>query len=62
MWIGLLSFKCRVDRKTEKSFIQQIELANEVNKSLMLHIRNNPKNKEFNAYTDTLELLKSIQK
>ncbi|MEK7190169.1 MAG: TatD family hydrolase [Patescibacteria group bacterium] len=48
--------------KQKKSFIQQIELANEVNKSLMLHIRNNPKNKEFNAYTDTLELLKKYPK
>jgi len=64
----------RMDEKSiEKqkiAFIDQIELANEFNKSLMLHIRNqpapdksrglagNPKDKTHNAYLDALEILK----
>ncbi len=44
--------------KQKKAFIAQIELANEFNKPLMLHIRNNPKDKIHNAYMDSLELLK----
>ncbi|MFA6397913.1 MAG: TatD family hydrolase [Candidatus Paceibacterota bacterium] len=39
-------------------FIRQIEIANELNKPLMLHIRNNPKDKTKDAYKDTLEILK----
>ncbi len=40
--------------KQKKAFIEQIELANEVKKPLMLHIRD--------AYTDTLEILKKHAK
>lgn len=48
--------------KQKKAFIEQIELANEVNKPLMLHIRNNPKDKSHNAYFDTWQLLKDFAK
>ena len=48
----------RVDESTKdvqsKAFIEQIELANSLNKPLMLHIRN--------AYDDALELLKAHAK
>ena len=55
--------------KQKKMFIEQIELANEFNKPLMLHIRNNEK-KELvtggvgtpNAYRDALNLLKQHAK
>ena len=40
--------------KQKKMFIEQIELANEFNKPLMLHIRN--------AYRDALEILKAYPK
>ncbi|OGI90099.1 hypothetical protein A3B01_03260 [Candidatus Nomurabacteria bacterium RIFCSPLOWO2_01_FULL_41_52b] len=45
--------------KQKKMFIEQIELANEFDKPLMLHIRNNPKDKTKNAYMDSLEILKT---
>lgn len=48
--------------KQKLAFIAQIELANEFNKPLMLHIRNNPKDKTRNAYFDALELLKQHAK
>jgi TatD DNase family protein len=48
--------------KQKEAFIAQIELANEIGKPLMLHLRNNPKNKELNVYTDTLEILKKYAK
>jgi len=48
--------------KQKKAFIEQIELANEINKPIMLHIRNNPKDKSINAYTDSLEILKKYSK
>ena len=48
--------------KQKKAFIEQIELANEFNKPLMLHIRNNPKDKTHDAYADALELLKQYSK
>lgn len=48
--------------KQKVAFIQQIELANELNKPLMLHIRNNPKDKTHDAYADALELLKQHAK
>ncbi len=44
--------------KQKSAFVAQIELANEFGKPLMLHIRNNPKDKSRNAYFDALELLK----
>ena len=40
--------------KQKKAFIEQIELANEIGKPLMLHVRD--------AYTDTLEILKEYAK
>lgn len=48
--------------KQKNDFIAQIELANEFNKPLMLHIRNNPKDKSHNAYADALEILKACSK
>lgn len=44
--------------KQRSALIAQIELANEFNKPIMLHIRNNPENKTRNAYFDALEILK----
>jgi TatD DNase family protein len=61
--------------KQKKAFIEQIKIANEINKPLMLHIRNNkekekhlgvnPKKSltpELNAYVDALEILKTHAK
>jgi TatD DNase family protein len=48
--------------KQKKAFIEQIELANEINKPLMLHIRNNPKDKTHDAYVDSLDILKKYAK
>lgn len=48
--------------KQKNDFIAQIELANEFNKPLMLHIRNNPEDKSHNAYADALEILKACSK
>jgi len=48
--------------KQKEAFIAQIELANELGKPLMLHIRNNPKEKKNNAYLDSLKLLKKHSK
>ncbi|MBU0611832.1 TatD family hydrolase [Patescibacteria group bacterium] len=48
--------------KQKKAFIEQIELANEVNKPLMLHMRNNPTDKSLNVYDDVLEILKKYAK
>lgn len=48
--------------KQKEAFIAQVGLAEETNKPLMLHIRNNPKNKDINAYTDVLEILKKYPK
>ncbi len=48
--------------KQKKAFIEQIEVANEVGKPLMLHIRNNPEDKSRNAYSDALEILKQYSK
>jgi len=44
--------------KQKKVFIQQIKLAQEVKKPLMLHIRNNKENKKHNAYKDVIKILK----
>jgi TatD DNase family protein len=47
-------------RKTEVDiFIEQIQLANEINKPLMLHVRNG---KGVNAYKEALEILSSHAK
>lgn len=61
---GLDYFRCTEEsiEKQKKAFIEQIELANEVGKPLMLHIRNNPEHKELNAYADALEILKKYAK
>jgi TatD DNase family protein len=48
--------------KQKKDFISQIELANEVNKPLMLHIRNNPEDRNQNAYADALRILREHAK
>jgi TatD DNase family protein len=48
--------------KQKNDFIAQIELANEFNKPLMLHIRNNPEDKSHNAYADAIEILKACSK
>ena len=48
--------------KQKRVFIEQIELANEVNKPLMLHIRNNYEDKNINAYKDVVEILKKYAK
>ncbi|MBI5003882.1 TatD family hydrolase [Candidatus Kaiserbacteria bacterium] len=54
----------RVDESTKavqvETFIQQIELANKLEKPLMLHIRNGAG--EANAYLDALDLIKSHAK
>ena len=48
--------------KQKTAFILQIELANELNLPLMLHIRNNDEDKSHNAYSEALELLKKYSK
>lgn len=48
--------------KQKKAFIAQIELANEVGKPLMIHIRNNYEDKNRNAYIDAIEILKKYAK
>jgi len=45
--------------KQKVAFISQIELANELNLPLMVHIRNNYENKNRDAYSDALEILKN---
>jgi TatD DNase family protein len=68
---GLDYYRCTPESiSTQKeAFIRQIELANEFQKPLMLHIRNNEKKELIdgregipNAYTDALELLKKYSK
>lgn len=48
--------------KQKVAFIAQIELANELNLPLMLHVRNNPTDKTRNAYLDVYELIKKYSK
>jgi len=48
--------------KQKEVFIEHIYLANEVEKPLMLHTRNNNQNNNFNAYFDICELLKKHSK
>ncbi len=72
---GLDYYRCDADSisKQKRAFIEQIELANEFNKPLMLHIRNNLKqeliagkeDEKFilpNSYFDALDLLKEHSK
>lgn len=48
--------------KQKIAFISQIELADELNLPLMLHVRNNPTDKTRNAYFDVYELIKKHSK
>lgn len=59
---GLDYYRCDEESiaKQKQAFIAQIELANEFNKPLMLHIRNNPEDKSRNAYADVLDILKQF--
>ncbi|MEK7539036.1 MAG: TatD family hydrolase [Patescibacteria group bacterium] len=61
---GLDYYRCTEESisKQKKAFIEQIELANEFDKSLMLHIRHGVNHIEHNAYLDTLEILKAHSK
>lgn len=71
---GLDYYRCTPETiaKQKEAFIEQINLANEFNKPLMLHIRNNPQphpnpllegeGKMLNAYSDALEILKEHAK
>jgi len=61
---GLDYYRCEEESiaKQKVAFKEQIDLANEFNKPLMLHIRNNPEDKIHNAYFDALDLLKKYGK
>lgn len=61
---GLDYYRCTPEtiEKQKQAFIEQIELANEFRKPLMLHIRNNPESNEHDAYADSLEILKQHAK
>ena len=61
---GLDYYRCDDEsiEKQKTAFIAQIEIANEFNKPMMLHIRNNPEDKTKNAYFDALDLLKKYAK
>ena len=49
-------------KKQSEVFIEHIELANEVGKPLMLHIRNSRNSFEFNAYSEAFQILKTHAK
>ena len=55
---GLDYFHCKLEtvEKQKSTFREQISLAKETAKPLMLHIRNNPKDSNLNAYGDVLGL------
>jgi len=59
---GLDYFHCKPEtiEKQKKVFKEQVSLAKETNKPLMLHIRNDAKNSNLNAYQDVLEILKEF--
>ena len=67
---GLDYYHCNKDgiEKQKKVFIEQIKLANDVNKPLMLHVRNIPNNQDgnqiekMNAYADVADLLEKYSK
>lgn len=44
--------------KQKEAFVEQVKLAREVGKPLMLHMRNNPKDNSRNVYEDMAEILK----
>lgn len=48
--------------KQKKVFIEQVELSIEVEKPLMLHIRNNPKDNSQNAYADMAQIFEKYPK
>jgi TatD DNase family protein len=48
--------------KQKKAFIEQIELANEFDKPLMLHLRHGVNHTEHNAYLDALKILETHSK
>ena len=57
---GLDYFHCKPGtiEKQKKIFREHVALAQETGKALMLHVRNDPKNLNLNAYHDVLEILK----
>ncbi len=61
---GLDYYRCTREsiEKQKIAFISQIELANELNLPLMIHIRNNDEDKSKNAYKDALDILKKYAK
>ncbi len=63
---GLDYYRCTPESiaKQKENFISQIELANEFDKPLMLHIRNNPTKDSAlpSAYADALGILKQYAK
>ncbi|HQQ22065.1 MAG TPA: TatD family hydrolase [Candidatus Paceibacterota bacterium] len=61
---GLDYFHLKKDEKGKQveAFIKQIELANELNLPLMLHIRDSEEDLDSSAYQDTLNLLKKYSK
>ncbi|OGJ01560.1 hypothetical protein A3G98_01655 [Candidatus Nomurabacteria bacterium RIFCSPLOWO2_12_FULL_37_8] len=64
---GLDYYRCSDESisKQKEAFVEQIELANEFNKPLMLHIRNSSTSSPEvtqNAYMDALEILKAHSK
>lgn len=61
---GLDYYRCDTEsiEKQKEVFINQIKLANEFNKPLMLHIRNNKESNDRNAYQDALEILREHSK
>jgi len=48
--------------KQKEIFVEQIKIANEVGKPMMLHIRNNNTDKTYNAYADVADLMKKYAK
>jgi TatD DNase family protein len=61
---GLDYYRLETDTvaKQKEAFVAQIELANEVGKPLMLHIRPGAKGQQSDAYRDAWELLKAHTK
>lgn len=61
---GLDYYRCdeKSIEKQKIAFIAQIELANEINLPLMLHIRNSDEYLDTSAYQDVLEILKKYSK